>query len=175
MKTTDVKKIDPTIVAQVVAPYIFQKVVCDATSRHRGTGLNCDLKKVVGTFDAINRNVDIDQFIGVTYDNADGIEFLNVFGERCRMYQDFYKTENLKFLLKPVSMMKDDDLREVARMASFSNKTNMLSSGREFLSSRMLDLPWGIYQFLQLRGYDLPHQLLDNKTLYQAGLATYNI
>src|SRR5688572_48999 len=102
--------------AKVFAQYLGQKVVVDASKRHSGTGKNCDLKAAPGIFDSINRNIDIDQWCGVTYDLEGGLYFYDCFDQLKRSHADFHKTDDVKLILRPLSAITDEDAIEVVKM-----------------------------------------------------------
>jgi len=92
-----------------------------------------------------------------------------------------------KLILKPISNITDEDAIEVAKIL-LSNKLNdylwnpivgkelvgIIASRRFYSFYYKNATNWvDAYQYLQLKGYDLTHYLLNGKTLQECGLAIY--
>lgn len=92
-------------------------------------------------------------------------------------------------ILRPLSEITDEDAIEVAKIIDSDAKDIYASEGTVHWTYEMFDeefencidfysfppivAPIALFQYLQSRGYDLPHYLLGGKTLKEAGLAIY--
>ena len=94
---------------------------------------------------------------------------------------------HFKLILKPLSTITDEDAIEVAKIMASPHIAMRLEKD----DTRIRDAKYWIrngliatfncngykaleaFQFLQLKGYDLPNYLLGGKTLNEAGLAIY--
>lgn len=108
----------------------------------------------------------------------------------------YYIDNTTKIILKPFSAMSDKDAIEMAKKfggikgkVHLNRPTDLENKNIHFTVQVIVDEPlwksystpkywrdgYGVmaYQWLQLKGYDLPHYLLRGKTLYEAGLAIY--
>lgn len=97
--------------------------------------------------------------------------------------------EVIKLKLKPLSAITDEDAVSLIKLFSPDATDIYLSKGviywtYDFLGEPFEDttdlskigelcFPPCVYQFLQSRGYDLPHFHLNGQTLKEAGLAVY--
>lgn len=100
-------------------------------------------------------------------------------GEGC------FSIDECKLILKPISAISDEHAIQIFDMffkEHHGHKSNefKLNISKSWLHFYLLNKdgfkPKNYitgYQFLQNQGYDLPHFLLDNKTLQQSGLAIY--
>ena len=88
-----------------------------------------------------------------------------------------YPITDLILLKRPLSSITDEDAIEVVKIASL----NLERSNTNFPAFKKFVLGYcqsngfnhNVFQFLQSKGYDLPHYLLGGKTLKEAGLAIY--
>ena len=84
----------------------------------------------------------------------------------------------LKLILKPISKITDEDAIEVGKKFGGGSLANgkwivdSLFRTDESNSFYVIDIIL-IYQFLKSKGYDLPHYLLNGKTLQECGLAIH--
>lgn len=112
-----------------------------------------------------------------------------------------YSIEKVKFklLLCPLSAISDEDAIEVAKLFGIKNKVRRDKSIKTcfkftidgctgFIKFEFNEVYYydgvsvegdttqslKVYQYLQSKGYDLPHYLLSGKTLHEAGLAIYS-
>lgn len=116
----------------------------------------------------------------------EGVDFCNneIIAERVH-----WKPKQIKLILKPVSSITDEDALQIAKIIGITEEKdlrdaveqkndliNILSSFERneeaHTSISSLDV-FFTYQYLQLRGYDLPNYLLERKTLFESGLAIY--
>ena len=92
--------------------------------------------------------------------------------------------EDFVLLLNPLSSLTDEDafvIYKLNNFRAFNGKRTVPSKGitqwliGKYFSGRKVkwDFNLASYQYLQSKGYDLPHYLLDGKTLKEAGLAIY--
>jgi hypothetical protein len=77
----------------------------------KSTGKDCDLSKIVMRFDSINRNKDIDQCWGMTYEADSGIQYYNCFDEPCRIYSQFVHSSEFKPILRRLSSMTEEEAK----------------------------------------------------------------
>lgn len=93
-------------------------------------------------------------------------------------YEDGY---NMQAKLRPFSAITDDEAAHITALAGYFTLNN-ISEGRRILTELFInDVHCGlqmstnfqIFQYLISIGVDLPHYLLDGKTLQEAGLAIY--
>ena len=88
-----------------------------------------------------------------------------------------------KLILRPLSEIIDEDAIKVAYMF-YPNQAESNIQGKELANhvreiindpeaNLSFEWPACAFQYLQSKGYDLPHYLLDGKTLHEAGLAIY--
>lgn len=94
-------------------------------------------------------------------------------------------SNDYKLLLRPLSAITDEDAIEVANLNYVpeyfdGDNKSAANLGRYWVKQiremRHDDTPkyvWLTFQYLQSKGYDLPHYLLGGKTLKEAGLAIY--
>lgn len=89
-----------------------------------------------------------------------------------------------ELVLKPLSKITDEECFEIAIMYGWSadnnHKKGLINSGKDIVSQLFYSefTCYGMFaircfQYLQSRGYDLPHYLLGGKTLHECGLAIY--
>lgn len=174
-------------IAQVIAPYLGQDMI---TTTRQTQGEGKPSKYLKGKFLEIDLGM-VDSFIGVLLEN-----------ETEPSNHTNYNIHEAKLILKPLSEISNEDAIEVGKLVGIwsekeieemqpleketikllirygENYSKVVGSkndlGIGFLdfggSSRKLFLA---HQFLQSKGYDLPHYLLDGKTLFESGLATY--
>ncbi len=98
---------------------------------------------------------------------------------------DFLTSHNAKIRLKPLPDISKKDALEVSKIiggASHLSEESQISQVRDLLCSpniyvnvtNISGIKWLLaFQYLELKGYDLPQQLLDGKTLHECGLAVY--
>jgi len=103
------------------------------------------------------------------------------------LYNPQFKKCDIVLILKPLSLISEDDAFEIGKIIEIdrenydlSNITAITAIGRQFAKailiydfSRYTPITINIYQFLLSKGYDLPQYLLGNKTLNESGLAIY--
>ncbi len=91
-----------------------------------------------------------------------------------------------RLILRPLSSITDSEVMDCARillpLPTRITGIVKLANGFEihdFINDGLIDyisysrLPASIYQYLQSRGFDLPHYLLDGKTLKESNLCIY--
>lgn len=84
----------------------------------------------------------------------------------------FIRNNECKLILKPLSAITDEDAIEVQKIIGFmANKK--FKQFFEICNATSPETAIEIYQFLQSKGYDMPHYLLGGKTLEEVGLAIY--
>lgn len=82
------------------------------------------------------------------------------------------RKELLKLILKPLSSITDEDAIEVQKLIGF-RANRKFKQFIEMCNATSPESAIEIYQFLQSKGYDMPHYLLGGKTLEESGLAVY--
>ncbi len=101
-----------------------------------------------------------------------------------------FNDRDIELVLKPISSITDEDALECMRILKQYghpwvryNIQGIVKCVKEWLvfkwdiafkynpSPRILNM--FVYEYLKSKGYDLPHYLLDGKTLREAGLASY--
>lgn len=82
-----------------------------------------------------------------------------------------YNPQWIKLVLKPLSKITDNDALEVGKMFRCCSSAEIVRE--HFIKYPDCVIPYQIYQYLQSKGYDLPHYLLGGKTLHKANLAIY--
>lgn len=158
-------------IAQVIAPYLGQDMI---TTTRQTQGEGKPSKYLKGKFLEVDLGM-VDSFIGVLLEN-----------ETEPSNHTNYNIHEAKLILKPLSEISDEDATEVGLMVctdeskSYHNHIGM--SFVKLLSVKYDEKYLGSYfpfdiidacQYLISKGYDLPHHLLNGKTLHEAGLATY--
>lgn len=118
------------------------------------------------------------QYLGQKYtdETAEEPEITTVNGETITCFELYPKAmDTAKLILKPLSAISDEDAIEVCNMLETVNPQFFLDSlnGKGGVYRKHTVDSILTYQFLQSKGYDLPHYLLDGKTLHEAGLAVY--
>jgi len=98
-------------------------------------------------------------------------------------YEGTFKWSDFKLILTPLSQISDKDAIEVDKIISgkqyadikgFCNSTRgKIWVNDIFCNNEQTRKSYLVCQFLQSKGYDLPHYLLGNKTLHECGLAIY--
>jgi hypothetical protein len=126
------------------------------------------------------------QYLGQRFVNGAGHEdaLRSIDGEEFRINRLQHNGKLCKLILRPLSEITDRDAIELG--LQLSGRTTAIESlsdafyrtvGREFVlcdfKGREIVMPSGAYQYLQSRGYDLPHYLLNGKTLHESGLCIY--
>lgn len=122
------------------------------------------------------------QYWGKSFQNGMG-------GKSALSFQDLQDISSgnieAKLILKPLSTITDEDALDVSTIAggaSHLSKESQIHQAKELLTdvflftkqTNIVGVSWfGISQFLQSEGYDLPNYLLGGKTLQEAGLAIY--
>lgn len=102
---------------------------------------------------------------------------------------DYYSVNEWLPILKPLSAITDEDAIDMVKIICPEAKNVFVSSGiinydYDFLDINMdgehdlkdignVCFPPCVYQFLISKGYDLPQYLLNDKTLFESGLCTY--
>ncbi len=93
--------------------------------------------------------------------------------------------KGIKIRLKPISDLKDEHALKVSELVG--GASHLTPESQIIQAKRLFESPafyvnqtnikafgWlQAFQFLQSKGYDLPHYLLSGKTLQEAGLAIY--
>lgn len=93
----------------------------------------------------------------------------------------------LQLILKPLSQISDEDAIEVAKMfygyneqyypkGDYEANQLIIEDAKAILFKDAQDIIGKFYMcigFLQSKGYDLPHYLLNGKTLHESNLAVY--
>lgn len=92
-----------------------------------------------------------------------------------------YTINEVKLILKPISKITDEDAINIAQMCYLGDYPEI--TGKKIVKGLFEEFknPYEnnpttivkIHQYLQSKGYDLPHYLLGGKTLQEAGLAIY--
>ena len=99
--------------ARKLKDYLFHYWGCECVadmSRYVGkVGKKYSLKAVPVIFDSINRNNDIDQCWGVKINDEEGLEFFDVFDKKCRIWEHFIHSTELKPILRPFSDLKESE------------------------------------------------------------------
>jgi len=155
------------IKATVLGQYLGQQMQT-TTRQSQGEGLPS--KKLKGQLKEIDIGM-VDSFIGVLLENETDVS-----------NHTNYNTDQCKLILKPLSDITDEDALEVANICRWNH---LMESSRIVQAKELLGRFWNgqtnlsgwdwikIYQYLQSKGYDLPHLLLKSKTLQECGLAIY--
>lgn len=90
---------------------------------------------------------------------------------------NYVSADKFKVILKPLSQISKKDSDEVVKIMSYKQKDtlkNILYTVKfKILDSTSPEKAIETYQFLQSKGYDMPHYLLGGRTLKEAGLAIY--
>ena len=90
-----------------------------------------------------------------------------------------FQLEGWKLILNPLSAITDEDAIEVAKFQYTGKDAPRLyhnvETGKCSAALCNADHLCGFaYQYLQSKGYDLPHHLLGGKTLRESGLCIYS-
>lgn len=110
--------------------------------------------------------------------------FVITANENSRITEYFENNEDATLFLRPISAITDEDAIEVAKLGQITgvSEDKFALHGRLLLGhyiqrqTNVSGLSWfAILQYLQSKGYDLPHYLLGGKTLKEAGLAIYEV
>lgn len=197
------KELNREQIARAFLMYWNMPCVVNAEKHHniKKGDSKVDYANFPAVFDDINRNLEIDQFLGVRY--PDGLRWLDCFNKLARVYSDFVKTDDIKLLLKPLSAISDEDAIEVAKMSSKWEGEQELYriKSEDFGYSFLLDIKIrrryregeialnedgyaydsvflthynmsaSQFQYLISKGYSVPLLCLGGKTPIEAGLA----
>jgi hypothetical protein len=145
------------IIAKVISPYIG--CMC-LTNTRESQGEGKPFKFLKGKFLEIDLGM-MDSFIGLLLEN-----------ETEPSNHENYSASDIKLILKPLSAITDSDAIEVQKILGLrmSKKSNQF---KDICNAATPECAIEIYQFLQNKGYDMPHYLLGIKTLKEVGLAIY--
>jgi len=80
-----------------------------------------------------------------------------------------------RIILKPLSAITNEDAAEVVFMQWEKKRGSLVDPDWAKRMVSTLALRADIYQFLQSKGYDLPHFLLGGRCLRETGLAIYEV
>lgn len=90
------------------------------------------------------------------------------------------ENNNSYLQLKSLTSMHDEDAIEVAKMQAnmsidLTKEENVIDAINytKKVTIHYTSFNWKSYQYLQSKGYDMPHYLLDGKTLQESGLCIY--
>lgn len=181
------KDIAPLVMQDIFIKYFRCNVLVDASHYHSGEGIGMDMSKAKAVFDSVNKNLNehINQWVGITYDYPNGLEYRDVFGRNCKTYTDFVNPAHCKLILTSVSDITDERAIEVAKILSVSYSNSPVSNahfditGLSYYLKELFERGSDItersgFQILQLvdylrsKGYMLPAFGYD---LYEAGIA----
>ncbi|HWY09701.1 MAG TPA: hypothetical protein VN026_00175 [Bacteroidia bacterium] len=127
------------------------------------------------------------QYLGQTF-KSNGRKYKMTVTETTNTHEKslFFATDNVcELILKPLSTITDEDAIEASSIiggASHLSKESQIAQLKELFSlpsffvnqTNISGYKWlQCIQYLQSKGYDLPHFLLGGKTLQEAGLAIY--
>ena len=176
-------EISTEIKAKVISQYLGQ--TCQTMTRQaQGQGL--PFKFLKGVLKEIDLGM-IDGFIGLLLENETNVT-----------NHTNYNTDQCKLILKPLIEITDEDAIEMAKLFGGIegdvelNRPTDLTNEDIFFAVQVIQIEpeWAsyctpkkwrningygtnAYQWLQTKGYDMPHYLLGGKTLHEAGLAIY--
>lgn len=145
-------------------------------------------------------NIDIKRAIYAQYLNQPFKMILNnnsFFTGKCSLETIILLNTEDILVLKPISSITDNDAIEMAKLfgnikdnVKLNRPNNINDNDNHFIIQVYTDKPEFIsytipkiinqnigiyeYQWLQLKGYDLPHYLLNGKTLYESNLCIYD-
>lgn len=91
-------------------------------------------------------------------------------------------TKSYKLILKPLYSITDEEATRIGEILGITEPLGYsdvercrLMEGRKLIKRHGFLHNISVYQYLQSRGYDLPHFLLGGKTLKEAGIALRKI
>lgn len=106
---------------------------------------------------------------------------VNLEGTIICYHHEINVNDGIRLLKKPITSITDEDAIKISDIFGIENVSDKFKVEiikqilrLDFKANDSFPFTWlSVYQFLQSKEYDLPHFLLGNKTLHEAGLAIY--